>query len=216
MPVHARQAPPRLDTCLAPGAHVRRPPVRPGPQPHAHPPGSCGGGTTWNGTPAPGTPRSRAPRRPVRVRRQGWRAVAALPRHEHPPGCPLMPVLALFRVVPPGRPSHSHDAIRTCRRIPVRNHPARCLPGTGRFCPPARRLVTNPGTAGERSGVRARLAADGHPRCSAFLPAARLAGRPGRQLRARRRSAFRHDQVPLQVVWYWQAVAVVRSLPVRL
>ena len=36
------------------------------------------------------------------------RAVAPCEGHKHPAGCPQVPVLALFRVVPPGKPPHSH------------------------------------------------------------------------------------------------------------
>jgi hypothetical protein len=45
-----------------------------------------------------------------------WRAVTRHPRHGDQARSPLVPVLALLRVMPPGWPPHPHKTIRTRKR----------------------------------------------------------------------------------------------------
>jgi len=56
---------------------------------------------------------------PLQACRPGARAPAPFPAHEHLARSPLVPLLALLREVPPGRPPHAHATIRT-RPLPTR------------------------------------------------------------------------------------------------
>jgi hypothetical protein len=179
------------------------------------------------------------PGRSCGLSRQRRGTLTQLPAHNDLARSPLVPVRAPLRVIPapPIRTLHPHDTIRTRVRFtrarqqhPKAGHPSACSPASKNRnsafrCRPTRRQgraapVLAPGTRPDPTrgaSVCAAAAAHLDPRCAAIDP---VAHRTRRQ-RQRRLIASNHGSrrpgLPggHQVVWYWQAVAVVRSLPVR-